>query len=148
VLHGGHEWRRFVPWRIIGSNGSVNSKRRTDGGSARAQARARRRASVGVAWCSPGAVLGLGFTGVARVRRLDGGGAQASGRRRQLRMAHVREAEKTSGWAVGPTRQPVARGGAFEWGLASRMLVQSQTTCMIDCFLQISKIVFRFLFFT
>jgi hypothetical protein len=42
VLHGGHEWRRFLPWRVIESNGSINSRRRTDGGSTRAQARARR----------------------------------------------------------------------------------------------------------
>jgi hypothetical protein len=53
VLHGSHEWRRFLPWRVIESNGSINSRRRTDGGSARAQARARRQASVGVAWRGP-----------------------------------------------------------------------------------------------
>jgi hypothetical protein len=53
VIHGGHEWRRFLPWRVIESNDSINSRRRTDGGSARAQARARRRASVRVAWHGP-----------------------------------------------------------------------------------------------
>jgi hypothetical protein len=33
VLHGGHEWRRFLPWRVMGSNSGIQVPlrgRRTD----------------------------------------------------------------------------------------------------------------------
>jgi hypothetical protein len=84
VLYGGHEWRRFLPWRVMGSNGSINSRRRMDEGSARAQAQGRGCSAFGLsAGCGSRTATQSGRApgrGRGRASRAPGRGSVGSGR--------------------------------------------------------------------